>query len=192
MQWITDLDFQVLDWIQAHLRCIALDWLMPKITFLGNGGWFWIAIAVLLCFFRKTWKTGLTMGAGMLCGLIFGNGLLKNLIQRSRPCWINDSVELLIASPTDYSFPSGHTLSSFIAATVLFQTNRKVGICAYVLASLIAFSRLYLYVHFPSDVLFAMLFGILIGILVYRGKNKLEKQWKMRSATTRRKTDGKG
>ncbi len=176
MEWITALDFCILDWIQAHLRCVALDWLMPKITFLGNGGWFWIALALLLVLLRKPWKTGVTMGAGMLCGLVVGNAIIKNLVQRSRPCWIRPDMELLIAVPTDYSFPSGHTLSSFIAATVLFHANRKWGIAAYVLATLIAFSRLYLYVHFPTDVLFAGVLGVLIGMLTFRGAKWLEKR----------------
>lgn len=168
---ITTLDFQVLDWIQLHLQCAFLDWLMPKITVLGNGGVIWIIIAVVLVCHRKTRCIGLTMGTGMLCGLVLGNGILKNLVQRDRPCWIR-SVELLIAMPEDYSFPLGHTLSSFIAATVLFQYNRKAGIAAYALAISIAFSRIYLYVHFPSDVLFAVAFGILIGILVNHAGKK--------------------
>lgn len=120
------------------------------------------------------------MGTGMLCGLALGNGILKNLVQRDRPCWIR-SVELLIAMLEDYSFPLGHTLSSFIAATVLFQYNRKAGIAAYALAISIAFSRIYLYVHFPSDVLFAVAFGILIGILVnHAGKKMMRKMRKFR------------
>ena len=67
--------------------------------------------------------------------------------------------------PKDYSFPSGHTQASFAAATALFTGNKKAGICAYVLAALIAFSRLYLYVHFPTDVLAGVVIGICCGLL---------------------------
>ena len=87
--------------------------------------------------------------------MLVGNVCLKNLIARPRPCWLDSSVRLLIADPTDYSFPSGHTLSSVIGATILTKTDRRFGDAAIPLAALIAFSRLYLYVHFPSDVLAA-------------------------------------
>ncbi|MBR2592400.1 MAG: phosphatase PAP2 family protein [Oscillospiraceae bacterium] len=96
---------------------------------------------------------------GMLLGFVIGNLCLKNLIRRARPCWIDGTVQARIPDPSDYSFPSGHTLSSFIAAFTVFRTNKKCGIPALVLASLIAFSRLYLFVHFPTDVIAGILLG---------------------------------
>ena len=69
--------------------------------------------------------------------------------------------------PNSYSFPSGHSSSSFAAATALFIMNKKTGVCAYVLAFLIAFSRLYNYVHFPSDVICGIILGILSALLIY-------------------------
>lgn len=165
---IQQTDFQILDWIQANLRTSWLDWLMPKITFLCNGGWFWIAAAVLCLIWKKHRRCGFNISMGLiLCGL-FGNLLLKNLAARSRPCWINTSIDMLIAIPTDYSFPSGHSMASFASAVVILQYDRRIGIPAVILAALIAFSRLYLYVHFPSDVLVGILLGILFGILAPR------------------------
>ena len=115
---------------------------MPKITALGNGGILWILLAVLLLCISKTRKNGIQLGVGnMGCGLI-GNLLLKNLVARDRPCWLEEHA-MLIAVPQDYSFPSGHTMASFAAATVLWHWNRKVGLAAYLLAGMIAFSRLY-------------------------------------------------
>ena len=115
-------------------------------------------------------------------GVLVGNVALKNLIARPRPCWV-ESVPLLIASPTDYSFPSGHTLSSAIAATILTKTDRRFGYAAIPLAALIAFSRLYLYVHWPSDVLAGALLGILIGNLTFlRGGRGLDRLEEMRTA----------
>ena len=91
---------------------------------------------------------------------------MKPLIARTRPFDANNLKDiLLIKAPKDYSFPSGHTMASFAAATVLIYMNRKVGIVAMVLAVLIAFSRLYLYVHYPSDVFAGMIFGILSAII---------------------------
>ena len=165
MHHLTNIDFKILNMIQEKLSCSFLDFLMPKITFLGNSGLIWIITAILMLFFSKYRKTGITMSAGLCSGLLIGNIALKNIVARQRPCWINESVNMLIDIPSDYSFPSGHTLSSFLAATIIMHTNKKLGIAAYIIATLIAFSRLYLYVHFPSDVIAGALIGITIGTL---------------------------
>jgi undecaprenyl-diphosphatase len=102
------------------------------------------------------------LGSLLLCFLL-GNLLLKPLVGRIRPCDIHSSIPLLIARPTDYSFPSGHTMSSFAAANIIFHANVELGIAAYILALLIAFSRLYLYVHYPSDVLAGMILGLFVS-----------------------------
>lgn len=163
MSVITDIDFKILDFIHEHLSCKVLNFLMPKVTFIGNGGIIWILTAVIMLFSTKYRKTGITTGAGLFTGVIIGNVILKNLVARNRPCWINDTVNILISVPQDYSFPSGHTLSSFISATIIMHCNRRIGIIVYVVATMIAFSRLYLYVHFPLDVLAGVLIGIIIG-----------------------------
>ena len=110
----------------------------------------------------------LWMILGLAVGVLVGNVCLKNLIARPRPCWLDDSVMMLISSPTDYSFPAGHTLSSVIGATVLTKTDRRFGWAAIPLAAVIAFSRLYLFVHFPSDILAGAILGVIIGEAVYR------------------------
>ena len=162
------LDWSILHWIQNTLTCPALDFLMPKITLLGNGGMVWLlASGVLICT-KKYRRQGVILLGGLAIGVLAGNVMLKNLIARPRPCWLDNSVRLLIANPTDYSFPSGHTLSSVIAATILTKADRRFGYAAIPLAALIAFSRLYLYVHFPSDVLAAVVLGIVIGELTAR------------------------
>ena len=119
-----------------------MDFLMPKITLLGNGGAIWILAALILLCTKKYRRQGILLLAGLIAGVLVGNICLKNLIARPRPCWLDSSVQLLIANPTDYSFPSGHTLSSVIGATVLTKTNRRFGYAAIPLAALIAFSRL--------------------------------------------------
>ena len=127
MNTITNFDFSILNWIHEHITCSFLDFIMPKITLLGNGGAIWIASAVIMLFFRKSRKTGIMLGSGLCSGVLIGNILLKNLVARDRPCWINKSIQLLISVPQDYSFPSGHTMSSFIAATIIMHFNKKLG-----------------------------------------------------------------
>ena len=114
---------------------------------------------------RNTGSTGLLCWQVLPWGDLVGNVFLKHLIARPRPCWLDQSVPLLIAVPNDYSFPSGHTLASVIGATILTAADRRFGLIAIPLAILIAFSRLYLYVHFPSDILGAVILGLGIGAL---------------------------
>ena len=161
------VDWSILQWIQENLRCGFMDFLMPKITALGDGGILWILLCVLLLCTKKYRSSGICMAISLVIGLLTGNLLLKNLIARDRPCWLDPSVALLIQNPHDYSFPSGHTLHSFIGAVSLWKTDRRVGYVALPLAALIAFSRLYLYVHFPTDIIGGMILGTLIAVLVY-------------------------
>lgn len=162
-----NLDWSILQWIQANLQCGFLDFLMPKITMLGNGGAIWILAAIGLLCTKRYRKQGVILLFGLAVGVLVGNVCLKHLIARPRPCWLDTSIQLLIATPMDYSFPSGHTLVSVIGATILTMTNRHFGYAAIPIAALIAFSRLYLYVHFPSDVLGAVVLGLLIGITTF-------------------------
>ena len=143
---IQTVDFLILDLIQNKLRCKFLDSLMVKFSSLGDGG-----ILILV---------------GLIMGVLIGNCLLKNIICRPRPCWINRAVSLLIPIPYDYSFPSCHTMSSFIAAAVLLHTDIMFAYPAFLLASVIAFSRLYLYVHYPSDIIGGIALGTIIAHFV--------------------------
>ena len=165
-----NFDLPILDWIAQHLWCPFLDAVMPVITKLGNGGIFWIAAAVVLMLFPKYRKAGFAMGAALLMGLLLCNLTLKPLVARIRPYdyqleHFGKVIPLLIATPHDFSFPSGHTIASFEAATALLLHNRKLGIPAMVLAALVAFSRLYLYVHYPTDVIASILLGVGLAFL---------------------------
>lgn len=162
LAWIQNTDWAVLHFIQDTFQCGAMDFLMPKITALGNGGAVWIAGAAAMTISKKYRRYGIAMFAALAAGVLVGKVCLKHLFARSRPCWL-ENVSLLISNPTDYSFPSGHTLSSVIGAFMLTAANRKFGLAAIPLAALIGFSRLYLHVHFPSDVLASVVIGILIG-----------------------------
>ncbi|MDO5151832.1 MAG: phosphatase PAP2 family protein [Eubacteriales bacterium] len=169
-QLAVSFDLPILDWIQANLHSDFLDVIMPIITLFGDGGIFWIAVSVLLLCIPKTRETGLGMIFALLLGVIVCNATLKPLVARIRPYdfqWQNFGIEipLLVEGLHDYSFPSGHTIASFEAATVLLKHSKKMGIPAMILAVLIALSRLYLYVHYPTDVIFSVFAGILFAFI---------------------------
>ena len=168
-----NLDWSILQGIHSTFTCGFLNFLMPKISLLGNGGAIWILASMVLICKKKYRKYGLILLGGLALGVLTGNFILKNWIARPRPCWLDTSVQLLIASPTDYSFPSGHTLSSTIGATILTMTDRRFGWAAIPLAALIAFSRLYLYVHFPSDILGGIVLGLLLGSVAFFGGKRV-------------------
>lgn len=170
-------DLPILDWIQANLQSGFMDAIWPIITIFGDAGIFWMAWATLLLFIPKYRRTGLGMWFALALGLLICNITLKPLVGRIRPydfqikelgkTW-NDILaggELLVELPHDFSFPSGHTIASFEAATVLLINSPAMGIPAMILAVLIAFSRMYLYVHYPTDVIFSIFAGILFAFI---------------------------
>lgn len=168
MNYFNGFEIGILDFIKEHLGCMLLDKIMPLVTMLGDAGVFWILIAVTMLFFRSTRKTGITMGLALIMGLLVGNLTLKPLVARIRPYDVNEGVELLISKLHDFSFPSGHTLASFEAAGVLMiRERRRFGYPALALAIIIAFSRLYLYVHYPTDVAAGIILGLAFAFLSY-------------------------
>ncbi len=159
-----EIEFAVLNAIQ-NLRCGFMDAIMVFFTTLGEWGAVWIVLGLALLFFKKYRRLGVTVLLGLIIGLITVNFGIKNIVARPRPCAIYSEIKLLVPFPSEYSFPSGHTVSSFGAATSVFLKNRKMGAFALALAALIAFSRLYLYVHFPTDVLGGVAIGVAISFL---------------------------
>ena len=139
-------ELNILDWFQT-LHTPVMDKLMTSVTKLGDAGIFWIILTLIFLIIPKMRKTGVTMAAALIVDLLLCNVLLKNLVARTRPYDVNTTVELLVAKLRDYSFPSEHTAASF--------------------ASVTAVSRLYLYVHYPTDVLGGIIFGCLSGCLGY-------------------------
>ncbi len=168
MNSLNSAEIGILDAIQEHIACPFLDAVFPVITMLGEAGIFWIATAVVLLFFKQTRRAGITMGLALIMGLLIGNLCMKPLFQRIRPYDWNPDAVLLIERLSDYSFPSGHTLASFEAAGALMLTHRKtLGYPALVIAILVALSRLYLYVHYPTDVLTSVVLGLLFAFISY-------------------------
>ena len=174
LQSVQNLDGEILLQIQQHLRTDMLTPFMKSVTFLGNGGWFWILCAVVLLAIPKTRKTGYAAVLSLIFGVIVTNLLLKNIVARPRPFAEIEALIPLIAKPTDFSFPSGHTTASFAVALVMLRMlPKKIGIPAVVLAALVAFSRLYLGVHYPTDVLAGFviaLVGSTLSVWIVRTK----------------------
>ena len=163
-------DLPILDWIAAHLHCPFLDTVMPWITKLGDAGIFWILCALVLLCIPRTRKMGVAMSIALVMGLVVCNMTIKPLVGRMRPydfqaLHFGREIPLLIPALSDPSFPSGHTIASFEGAVVIFLFNKKWGIPALLLAIAIAFSRLYLYVHYPTDVLTAVVLGSIFAFL---------------------------
>lgn len=162
---VYSIDVSILDFIQNTFKCVFLDYAMAFFSYIGEAGGIWIIAAVIMMCFRKTRATGVMVVCAVLAGYLIGELGIKNLVGRARPFVENPSVQLFIVPPKGYSFPSGHSCSSFAAASVLFIRDKRIGIPALVVAFLIAFSRLYNYVHFPSDVLCGILLGVLCAVV---------------------------
>lgn len=165
---LNPFDQAVMGFVQSHCHNPVTDRVFPAITNLGEAGLFWIALALLLLLLgkRSGWRaTGGAMLCAMLLGLLLGEVALKNLVCRPRPFQeFPQYVQLLIPPPSGYSFPSGHSCSSFAAATAIFCRDRRWGAGALALAALIAFSRVFLFVHYPTDVLAGSLLGVFCGL----------------------------
>lgn len=163
------MEAEILLWIQEYLRMPVLNSVMRGITHLGDFGIFWILMAIMLCLYAGTRKAGLTVAAGMLVSFLINNLFLKNVVGRTRPYEMIDGLTLLVNRAKDMSFPSGHSATSFVAAVIIAgMLPKRYGISALVLAALISFSRLYVGIHYPTDVLFGAASGIIIGLILVK------------------------
>lgn len=169
------MEIKFLESLQT-LHTPVLNYLMIFITSLGNGGFIWIVAAIYLLFQNnnKLKREGFTLAVALIIFSVIGLLILKPIIASPRPFTIAD-VNLLIKEPMGFSFPSGHTGSSFAAATIIYFYNKKIGVSALILAALIAFSRLYLFVHYPTDIIAGIILGIAAGNLAINCTNKLLK-----------------
>lgn len=165
METLLNLEFAVLDVI-SKITSPVLDKIMVFISSTGNAGLIWIVFGLILLCIKKYRKCGVTVLLSLIFCLVFGNIILKPLIARTRPFDIDKTIMLLIDAPKDFSFPSGHTFSSFAAASASVCTkNKYIYITAFFYAALIAFSRLYLKVHFPTDIIAGVVLGVLFGYI---------------------------
>ena len=167
------IEFKILDFIQT-LHTPVLDKIMVGVTKLGDVGIIWIILTAILLIIPKTRRTGGVMLVALVVQTVLCNVILKNLFARTRPYDVNTTGQLLVPKLHDFSFPSGHTSASFTAVSALYFSKDKLWKPALILACLIAVSRLYLYVHYPTDVLGGLLLGVLSGYIGYKIMEKVK------------------
>lgn len=173
-------ELAALEWLHRIFECGFCDGLMRFVSLLGEYGFVWILIAVVMLCTKKYRRCGVFLAAALTVSLFVGVLGIKNLVQRPRPFEVNPALVPQIPKPTDFSFPSGHTLTAFVSALVILSFDRRVGAAALVLAVLIALSRMYLYVHFPTDILGGIflalvIFAVLCPFFVEKRKVKAKK-----------------
>ena len=172
-------DSSILLWIQNNLRSGFLTPIMVCITHLGDKGILWILLSLVLLFMYRTRRLGVVCAASMVLGLIVTNIILKNWVARVRPYEVIEGLECIVRKAHDWSFPSGHATNSLACAWVIFKRmDRKFGIPALIMAILISLSRLYVGIHYPTDVLGGAAIGIGCGCLSLWMMPKLEKKFR--------------
>lgn len=162
-----DTEFAILNYIQDNYKNLMFDNISRILAFVGEMSMIWVVFTIICLFVRKYRRMGLSLAANLIFNVIAANAIMKTIVARPRPCTLNTTVELITKVPFDASFPSGHTLYAFGAATIIFIYNKWLGILAYIFAIIMGLSRMYAYVHFPTDVLFGAIFGILFAITSY-------------------------
>ena len=168
--FIQNIDISIIEKIyrfQHNLNSELFNKVMIFFTILGDNGMIWIAVALILFLNRKYRKIGVFSIVSLIICALAVNVILKPLIHRPRPFSELADITLLIKAPKDYSFPSGHTAASFVMVYIffrhIFRHIKKYFIPVLITGILIAFSRMYLTVHFPSDILVGLIIGLLSG-----------------------------
>lgn len=166
---MNQFEASIILWIQENIRAPWMNGVWLFITHLGDEGYLWIALGLLLLFWKKTRPIGITMLIALLFDFLLINVTLKGWIARPRPFVVNEAIQPLITNVSPYrSFPSGHSGGAFSAMFALYRwVSKKIGIPALILAALVALSRLYVGVHHPTDILAGCLVGFVCGTVAY-------------------------
>lgn len=177
MEGVNPFDGAVMALIQEHCHNPFTDAVFPVITYLGEAGLFWIAVSLVLLFFKRTRRCGIFAICAIALGFLVGEIGLKSIVCRPRPYQMFPNYTVLLTrAPGGYSFPSGHTCSSFAVAAVYFKFSKKWGSLALALAALIGFSRVFLFFHWPTDVLCGGILGIACALFILWAAPKIEQK----------------
>ncbi len=187
---ITSWDVSILLAIQ-NIKCAFLDVMMAFFSYAGEKGAVWIALSLILLAFKKTRTVGIAVLCAMAIGLLLGEFGIKIIVCRPRPFVTFPELPMNIGKPSGYSFPSGHTASSFAAATVIAIRCKKFAVPALLLAALIGFSRLYNCVHYPTDVICGALLGVAIAVITCALFKKFDLDNRLNKKLIRKKGDVK-
>lgn len=159
-------DADILLYVQEHMRNGVLDPIFKTVTHLGDAGIFWIILTAIFLCFKKTRRAGVYSALALLGSVILNNMILKPIVARVRPYEVIDGLTLIVARAKDYSFPSGHTAASFASAVAMFRPLKKpYAFLLLLLAALIAFSRIYVGIHYPTDIIGGLVSGVFLGIM---------------------------
>ena len=175
IETIQNIDLEILNYIQEVVSNTVLDKLMIFMTAWGSKGVIWIVISLLLAINKKTRRVGIMAMTALILTGILGEAVIKPLVKRARPFMDHPSVKLIIKAPSSYSFPSSNTALSFTVAAILLKEFKKYGMVFLVVATLIAFSRVYLFVHYPSDVVVGIMMGLTCAWITNKVFNRKEK-----------------
>ncbi|MBO5007852.1 MAG: phosphatase PAP2 family protein [Clostridia bacterium] len=165
---VNSIEAEILKALNSAFSNRILDDIFSFISFLGNKGAVWIILALVLMLIPKTRKCGICAAVSLILCLIIGNGVLKPLFDRVRPYDFDKAIKLIIPALGDPSFPSGHTMAAFAVAESIRRYYKTPGIYVYIGAALMGLSRIYLCVHYPTDVIFGAMLGIVYGYASYK------------------------
>ena len=166
MEIIRNSDYIILNAIQQSMRSEFLDSFTLTLSYVTTSGAIWVAVGIAMLFSRKHRASGIIMLASLTAVFLTGDVLLKHIVNRPRPFIVNTDIALLIKSPLGSSFPSTHSAIAAAATTVLIAKNKVIGFIASVMTACIAFSRLYLYVHYPTDVFAGLMLGAFCASMI--------------------------
>ncbi len=182
MDALLELDASILLWIQENMRTDLMTTIMKGITRLGDNGTLWIVLTVLFLVLNKTRRVGLTSAVALIITFLTVNLGIKNAVARTRPYEVIDGLINLVEKQHDFSFPSGHSAHAFaVGVVILIMMPKKFGVPIFIISILMAYSRLYIGVHYPSDVIAGALIGTIIAFLSIFIVNKLSQLWEKRN-----------
>lgn len=176
IEFITQMDRSIILYVYESMRLPALDAMMVVVTTLGNKGYIWMLLALGFMLNKKTRTVGIVTLSALLLTTVIGEGILKQLVERPRPYVDFPDIQPLIEKLASYSFPSGHTASSFAASMVLGRYLKKYAAVFWSLAVIMGFSRLYLFVHYPSDIVAGALLGVACAAVIITVYEKIFKR----------------
>ena len=177
LETIQALDSALVLQVQDTLRTPLLSAVLVPVSRAGDLGFFWNSVCVLLLLRRKTRRGAVATLCGSATEFVACELVLKPIFLRPRPYLVLEGLTCLVPPESSAGFPSGHAASGFVCAYLLTRSFGKKGALAYIPATLIALSRVYVGVHYLTDVLAGMALGTLVGAAVWRAARAYQKKY---------------